>query len=130
MRASLPFAIGLTALFSSTVLAAELPATAHKASLDEFKKFADGKKVEVEIFDAGQPIKANLVWNWKKKRISGKAVVGGKTIKVNVNLSFDGEKACSAGKGEKPACHDIYIDGNKFYELTDTKVVHAISTVK
>jgi hypothetical protein len=117
------------ALGCGTAFAAELPATAKKASMEEFKALADGKPVSVEIFDAGAPITAELVWNWKKKKITGKAKANGNKIKVNVKLSFDGDKACSAGKGEKPSCHSIFIDGNKFYEVKDDMTVHAVSTV-
>lgn len=114
----------------TSAIAAELPAGAKKASMDEFKQLADGKKVSVQIFDAGKPIKADLVWSWKKKAITGKADVGGEAVDVKVKLSFKGDKACAAGKGEKPACHSIYIDGNKFYEVRDDGAVHAVSTVQ
>lgn len=97
--------------------------------MDEFKELADGKNVSVEIFDADAPITAELVWNWKKKKITGKAQVGGNSVKVNVKLSFEGDKACSTGKGQKPVCHAIYIDGNKFYEVKDDLTVHAVSVV-
>ncbi|WP_245421312.1 hypothetical protein [Rhizobium sp. L9] len=78
-----------------------------KRLLDEFKAFADGKPVKVEILDLEKPVSAELVWSWKKGTITGKADVGGKTIDVKTKLTFKGDKACSAGKGEKPSCHFI-----------------------
>ena len=116
-------------LFGGVAFGAELPPTAKKASMDEFKQLADGKTVSVEIVDAGAPVTAELVWNWKRKKITGKAKVNGDSIKVNVKLSFDGDKACSTPKGGEPACHSIYIDGTKFYEVKDDMTVHAVSTV-
>ncbi|MGG7580542.1 hypothetical protein [Rhizobium sp. Nf11,1] len=116
-------------LYAMNAYAVDLPAGAKKATMDEFKAFADGKPVKVEILDLEKPVSAELVWSWKKGTITGKADVGGKTIDVKTKLTFKGDKACSAGKGEKPSCHVIYIDGDKFYEVRDDMKVHAVSTV-
>lgn len=107
----------------------DLPAEAKKATMEEFKAFADGKHVKVEIFDLEKPVQADLTWSWKKGTITGKANVDGKMMDVKVKLTFKGDKACANGKGEKPTCHFIYIDGNKFYEVRDDMKVHAVSTV-
>jgi hypothetical protein len=107
----------------------DLPAEAKKATMEEFKAFADGKHVTVEIFDLEKPVQADLMWSWKKGTITGKANVDGKMMDVKVKLTFKGDKACANGKGEKPTCHFIYIDGNKFYEVRDDMKVHAVSTV-
>jgi len=109
--------------------AEDLPAGARKATIEEFKSFADGKHVKVEIFDLGKPVIADLVWSWKKGTITGKAKVDGKMVDVKTKLTFKGDQACSNGKGEKPSCHFIYIDGNKFYEVSDDMTVHAVSTL-
>ena len=115
--------------FNTTAFAEDLPATAKKATLDEFKAFADGKKVNVVIYDMGVDVVATLVWNWKKKQITGEALVNNKTkIKVKTPLSFKGDKACSEDQG-KPVCHLIYIDGDSFYEVRDDGKVHATSTL-
>lgn len=107
---------------------AELPATARAVTMEEFRQFADGKTVNVEIFDAGVPITAQLVWDWEQANITGDALLDGKTIKVDVPLSFKGDQAC-AQEGDKINCHAIYIDGNSFYEVTSEGRVHAISTL-
>ncbi|AUW43891.1 hypothetical protein [Rhizobium leguminosarum] len=106
-----------------------LPAGAKKVTLEEFKAFADGKHVKVEIFDLEKPVTADLVWSWKKGTITGKANVDGKMMDVKSKLTFKDGKACSNAKGEKPNCHSIYIDGDKFYEVRDDMKVHAVSTV-
>ncbi|KQV39903.1 MULTISPECIES: hypothetical protein [unclassified Rhizobium] len=124
--------LGCFLLLSASCFSAwamDLPKGAKKISMEEFKAFADGKPVIVEIFDMGTPITANLTWSWAKKTITGKANVNGKEINVKTKLTFEGDKACSAGKGEKTTCHMIYIDGNKFYEVRDDMQVHAVSTV-
>ncbi|MBB5664876.1 hypothetical protein GGE68_003073 [Rhizobium leguminosarum] len=123
--------VGAAAFMLSAVntYAIDLPAGAKKVTMEEFKAFADGKHVKVEIVDLDKPVTADLVWNWKKGTITGKADVGGKTIDVKTKLTFKGDKACSNGKGEKPSCHSIYIDGDKFYEVRDDMKVHAVSTV-
>ncbi|UWM76641.1 hypothetical protein N1937_05220 [Rhizobium sp. WSM4643] len=109
--------------------AVDLPAGAKKVTMEEFKTFADGKHMKVEIFDLDKPVSADLVWSWKKGTVTGKANVDGKMIDVKTKLTFKGDKACTNGKGEKPNCHFIYIDGNKFYEVRDDMKVHAVSTV-
>ncbi|HEV7321675.1 MAG TPA: hypothetical protein VGO04_23980 [Ensifer sp.] len=109
--------------------ALDLPPAAKKVTMDEFKTLADGKSVKVEIYDFDKPVTADLVWNWKKGTITGKAKVDGKTIDVKTKLTFKGDKACSNGKGEKPTCYSIYIEGNKFYEVRDDMKVHAVSIV-
>jgi hypothetical protein len=109
--------------------ALDLPAGAKKVTMEEFKAFADGKHVKVEIFDLEKPVTADLVWSWKKGTITGKANVDGKMMDVKIKLTFKDGKACSNGKGEKPNCHSIYIDGDKFYEVRDDMKVHAVSTV-
>ena len=116
------------ALACSAAGAESLPASAKKASMDEFRAFADKKPVKVEIYDMGQPITADLVWNFKKKTITGSAMVGGKTIKVKTKLEIEGDKACSVG--EDKTCHFIYIDGNRFFEVTADGTLHATSTLK
>ncbi|MBY5520532.1 hypothetical protein [Rhizobium leguminosarum] len=123
--------IGAAAFLLSAMnaYAVDLPAGAKKVTMEEFKAFADGKHVKVEIVDLEKPVSADLVWSWKKGTITGKADVGGKMIDVKTKLTFKGDKACSNGKGEKPNCHFIYIDGDKFYEVRDDMKVHAVSTV-
>jgi hypothetical protein len=117
-------------LVTSLAAAEPLPATAKKVTIDEFKVFADGKTVDVVIFDLGVPVTATLKWDWKKKRITGDALVNGKDkIKVKSKLSFEGDKACAENDG-KPTCHLIYVDGEKFYEVRDDGDVHAVSTLK
>ena len=107
-----------------------LPSTAKKATMDEFKAFADGKTVEVVIYDLEVPVTATLVWDWKNKRIKGTGLVNEKDkIKVKTKLSFREDMACSDQDG-KPNCHQIYIDGNKFYEVREDGKVHATSTLK
>jgi hypothetical protein len=116
-------------LGTAPVFAQDLPPTAKKASMEAFKAFADGKKVHVEIFDMDTPVSGDLTWSWKTKKITGDAMVDGSKIPVSVKLSFKGDKACSNGKGEKPSCHAIFIDGNAFYEVRDDGKVHAKSTL-
>ena len=117
-------------MIGGAAFAEPLPATAKKATLDEFKTFADGKMVDVVIFDLGVPVTATLKWDWKKQRITGDALVDGKKkIKVKTKLSFEGEKACSDNEG-KPSCYAIFIEGDKFYEVRDDGDVHATSTLQ
>ena len=120
----------LAAMLAAQAAEAEsLPATAKKVTMDEFKAFADGKRVDVVIFDLEVPATATLVWDWKKELITGSAVVNGKDkIKVKTKLSFEGDKACSDDNG-KPSCHTVYIDGDKFHEVRDDGDVHATSTI-
>ncbi|OWV84598.1 hypothetical protein [Rhizobium sp. R693] len=122
---------GALAFFLSGIsaYAVDLPAGAKKVTMEEFKAFADGKHVKVEIFDLEKPVTADLVWSWRKGTITGRANVDGKMMDVRTKLTFKDGKACSNGKGEKPSCHSIYIDGNKFYEVRDDMKVHAVSTV-
>jgi hypothetical protein len=114
----------------SVVAAAEpatLPATAKKVAKDEFIAFIDGKSVEVVIYDLEKPVTALLTWNWKKKTITGLALVDGKDkIKVSSKWSFEGDQACS----DSGSCHDIYVDGTSFYEVRPDGAVHAMSTIK
>ena len=116
-------------LAASSAWAEKPPASAHKATLDEFKTLADGKTVAATIYDAGQPVTATLVWSWKKKNITGSASVGGKKIKVKTKLSFKGDQACAVDGG-KTKCHAIFIDGAIFYEVKDDGEVHAKSVVQ
>ena len=130
MKSYLPTCVALISMFvANGVLAEDLPASAKKASMDEFKAFSNGKKVNVEIFDQKSPVKAVLVWDWDKKTITGTAVIDGKKkIQVKNTMKVEGDKACAVYKTEK-TCHTIYIDQNKFYEITDSGAVHAISTL-
>ncbi|MER9483202.1 hypothetical protein NKI74_28155 [Mesorhizobium sp. M0494] len=125
----LSLVVAATFSLAMSAWAEDLPSSAKKASMEEFKTFANGKKVNVIIYDAGAAITATLVWSWKKKQIIGEALVNNKTkIKVKVPLTFDGDKACSQDQG-KPVCHLIYIDNDKFYEVRDDGKVHATSTL-
>jgi hypothetical protein len=120
----------LLVIVLSAAAAAEtvtLPTSAKKVTKDEFTAFIDAKSVEVIIYDLDRPVTALLTWNWKKKTVTGAALVDGKDkVKVNVKWSFDGDMACTSGGG----CHDIYVDGNSFYEVRPDGVVHAVSTIK
>jgi hypothetical protein len=107
-----------------------LPANAKKATRDEFIAFVNGKTVDVIIYDAGKPLTATLKWDWKKKRISGSYVLDGQKGKVQTKWSFDGDKACSQAGNQPKACHDVYIDGNQFYEMREDGKVHAVSKLK
>jgi hypothetical protein len=108
-----------------------LPPSAKQATMEEFQAFADGKTVEVVIFDLEVPVKATLLWDWKKKRITGDALVNGKDkIEVDTRLSFKGDMACADQEGGKPTCHLIFIDGDRFHEVRADGVLHATSTLK
>lgn len=63
-------------LYAMNAYAVDLPA-GEKGYNGEFKAFADGKPVKVEILDLEKPVTAELVWSWKKGTIIGKADVGG-----------------------------------------------------
>lgn len=128
----LRFGLVAAVLFSSaTIVVAEtptIPETAKKATKDEFIAFIDGKTVDVVIYDAEKPITATLKWDWKKKSITGNALVDGKDkIKVKVKWLFEGDQACS---NDKKGCHDIFVDGKTFYEVKPDGSVHAVSTLK
>src|SRR5690349_21101111 len=93
-----------------------LPPTAKQATMQEFKAFADGKTFDVVIFDLGVPAKATLRWDWKKKRITGEALIKGKDkIKVDAALSFKGDMACADQEDGLRTCHLIFIDGDRFH---------------
>ncbi|WP_261334467.1 hypothetical protein [Rhizobium leguminosarum] len=66
--------IGAAAFLLSAVnaYAVDLPAGAKKVTMEEFKAFADGKHVKVEIVDLEKPVSADLVWSWKKGTITGR----------------------------------------------------------
>ena len=97
-----------------------------KRRLIEFQAFADKKPVNVVIYDMDVQVTATLTWDWKKHQITGSALVNGKhKIKVNTKLSFEGDKACAEGDDSKTICHNIYIEGDKFYEVRDDGVLHA-----
>ncbi|WP_245463153.1 MULTISPECIES: hypothetical protein [unclassified Mesorhizobium] len=120
----------LTLGFVPAAAAEDLPGTAKKATLDEFKAFVDKKPVNVVIYDMDVQVTATLTWDWKKHQVSGNAVVNGKhKIKVKTKISSDGDKACTEGDDNKIICHNIYIEGNRFYEVRDDGVLHATSTL-
>ncbi len=118
--------IGLSVAASAAEVVA-LPASAKKVTKDEFIAFIDGKSVEVVIYDLEKPVTAMLTWNWKKKTITGAALVDGTNkVKVSTKWSFEGDQACS----DAGSCHDIYVDGNSFYEVRPDGAVHAFSIIK
>ena len=112
--------------------APELPASAKKVTWGEMAALNGGKPipVSVEIYDLPKPITADLVWDFKKKTITGNALVDGKDkIKVRSKLSAKGDQFC-AQNGKEITCNAIYMDGQKFYEVTAAGGVHAVSTMK
>jgi hypothetical protein len=118
-------------LCGSPALGDPPPSTAKKVSMEEFKALADGKTVDVEIFDMEQPVTATLVWNWTDESITGKALINNENeVDVKTKLLIEGDKACSQGEGEEPTCHFIYVEGNRFYEVRDDGEVHAVSTIQ
>lgn len=129
-RLCVPF-LSTTFLLTGAAASEPLPPTAKQATMDEFKAFADGKTVEVVIFDLGVPVTATLVWDWKKKRITGDALVNRKDkVEVDTRLSFKGDMACAGQEGGVPTCHLIFIDGDSFHEVRPDGVLHATSTLK
>ncbi|WP_246763702.1 hypothetical protein [Rhizobium bangladeshense] len=96
--------------------------------MDEFKAFSDSRHVKVAILDLEKPVTGRTCLSWKNGTITGKADVD-KTIDVKTKLTAKVDKACSAGKGEKPSCHFIE-DGDKFYEVRDDLKVHADRRVR
>jgi hypothetical protein len=124
----LPGSMLMAFITFSVAQSMELPPSAKKATVEAFRAFSDGRTFDVDIFDMGQPIKARLRYDWSAKTIAGDAVIEGKTIDVNVGLVTRKDKSC-AKTGETVTCHTIYIDGDRFYEVTDAGVVHAVSVV-
>jgi len=132
MSKHMRLAVLIAASFLAGAAGAEpLPPTAKQATMQEFKAFADGKPVDVVIYDLGVPLKATLTWNWKKKRITGDALVNRKDkIKVDSKLSFKSDMACAEQADGEPTCHLIFIDGDRFYEVRPDGRLHATSTLK
>lgn len=126
-------AASFLSLSSFTVFAEEptLPATAVKATQDQFIEFINGKTVDAVIYDAGKSLTAILKWDWKKKRITGDFIFDGtQKGKVKAKWSFDGDKACSQSGTDPKTCHDVYLDGGSFIEMRDDGKIHAISIIK
>ncbi|WP_259664719.1 hypothetical protein [Rhizobium bangladeshense] len=76
--------------------------------MDELKAFADGRLVTVAILDLEKPVTGRNRLELEQRTITGKAEMSAaRRSTLNQKLTFKGDKACSAGKGEKPSCHFI-----------------------
>jgi len=108
----------------------KLPASAKQVKPDEFISASSGKRVFVTVFDFDKPVVADLKWDWKKKRVTGKFIYGGtKQGKVDTKISVDGDTICGINKGEKTKnCYTYYLDAGGFYEMTSDGKMHAFST--
>ena len=107
-----------------------LPASAKQIKPDEFIAASNGKRVFATIFDYDKPAVADLVWDWDKKRVTGKFIYAGtKQGPVDTRISIEGDMVCGINKGDKTKnCYTYYLDTDGFYELTGDGKLHAKST--
>jgi hypothetical protein len=103
-----------------------LPSTAKKLQAAEIEQLYVGHHAEGMSFQDKKPLTFSATMDAKKKSITGKwAIKGGKSGKVDMVYSIEGDKWCNKPRkgGGKQACVSVYTDGPDVYEVDDKGTV-------
>ncbi len=107
-----------------------LPASAVKATPESFTQLTDQKSTNFVVHDYETPFIGRLYWDWSNKKMVGELIVDEKKLaKVRSELTFDGDKVCTAWKTTDRSCYVVMVDGNTFYEIADNGDVHAVAVI-
>ena len=108
-----------------------LPATAKKATPEEFAAAFNGKSLFVTVYDMGKPVIAYAKWDTKKKRVTGDAIVGNKkAAKFVSKYTVKDDTICFKDNGPKQNCRSYLIDGDSFYEVNADGTLHGKSVAQ
>jgi uncharacterized protein YuzE len=104
------------------------PSGAKKMTADEVLAAVKGKRIFVTIFDFDKPLVADVKWDTKKKKSTGRFIMGGtKEGKANAAYVIKNDTICFPSDG-KDNCYDYYATDNGFIEVNAEGKVHGIST--
>ncbi|NJM30013.1 MAG: hypothetical protein HC855_07825 [Rhizobiales bacterium] len=104
------------------------PTSGKKMTADEVLAAVKGKRIFVTIFDFDKPVVADVKWDTKKKKSTGKFIMGGtKEGKANAAYVVKNDTICFPSDG-KNNCYDYYATDNGFIEVNADGKVHGIST--
>src|SRR4029078_4691735 len=82
---------------ASTAQAQEpkIPESAKQLKGDEITSFLDGKTFDVVVYDAGAPLTATTIWNWKQKKVTGTYDYNGQKGEINNDWKVKGATNCA-----------------------------------
>lgn len=103
-----------------------LPPGLPKIDATRVLELVKGKRIIVEIFDFGGPLIADVKWDLKKKKSTGKYMFGAKEGKANAKYVVKNDTLCFP-EGKKDNCYDYYETKDGFIEVNAEGKVHGIS---
>jgi hypothetical protein len=103
-----------------------IPDLSAKLTPDEVMAIADGKTVDVHVFDGKKPTVARSLWNAKKMRVSGEYLTNGTDRgKFKIKFSKKDDKICF--QQDKLNCYSYLKVQGGFMEINSDGKVHAVS---
>ncbi len=119
--------IGLAPL--SALSEPSIPEGAKPLTNEEIKAALGGKTFKFVVYDKGKSLTGTSTWDLESGAVYGKYVWNNQSprkwkrkwyVKNNTN--------CTQPRNKEPECQNIYLDGEKFIEVTDNGTIHAVST--
>lgn len=104
----------------------QLPSGLKKINAVRLLELVKGKRIIAEIFDFSGPAIADVKWDLKKKKVTGKYIAGGKEGKANAKFVVKSDTLCFPD-GKKDNCYDYYETTDGYIEMNAEGKVHAIS---
>jgi len=122
--------VAATCLFSQVAQSEpKIPEGAKPLNGAEIKVFLDGKTFRLVVYDAAKSLTGTSTWELDQGRVHGEYSWDNQDPKPwSRSWYVENNLNCTKPKGGEAECNQIYLDGQKFIEVRQDGVIHAVST--
>ena len=126
------FVIGFLAIGlrpACTLADPAIPPGAQPLTNEEIKAALGGKTFKFVVYDAAKSLTGTSTWDLDRGAVYGTYVWDNQNPKQwKRKWYIENNKNCTQPRNKEPDCQSIYLDGEKFIEVTDDGTIHAVST--
>lgn len=107
----------------------EIPPGAKPLTNEEIKAALGGKTFKFVAYDSPKSLTGTSTWDLGRGIVYGDYVYDNQSPGQWKRKWFvENNKNCTQPRNKDPECQNIYLDGEKFIEVTDDGTIHAVST--
>jgi len=106
-----------------------IPEGAKQLNGAEIKVFLEGKTFRLVVYDAAKSLTGTSTWELNNGSVHGEYSWDNQSPKPwSADWYVESNMNCIKKKSGEVECHQIYLDGEKFIEVRQDGVIHAVST--
>ena len=107
----------------------EIPPGAKPLTNEEIEAALGGKTFRVVVYDNAKSLTGTSTWDLGRGIVYGDYVLDNQSPRQWKRKWFvENNQNCTQPRNQDSECQNIYLDGEKFIEVTDDGTIHAVST--